>query len=231
MKLRLPGVAYAAHCLPKAHGKFGNRANPLRFGGRKPVAVGEQEFRVAQNSRQRVVDLVPKNLADILLQRPEPHGERRFRVFRPGNLRSMRLAARGAHSFARGTNSTWPAAIIRATSPCRSYAAIKITGATAANSASASANGAPLTIRSSRIITSGFSRLAREIDGLEDVAGSSSACAATTGNSTTNRAPNPCWLLNVTSPLCWWTIPYTIDSPSPVPTPGGLVVKNGSNMR
>src|SRR4029450_7147026 len=30
-------------------------------------------------------------------------------------------------------------------------------------------------------------------------------------------------------PPCCWTMPYTIESPSPVPVPGGLVVKNGSN--
>ena len=31
-------------------------------------------------------------------------------------------------------------------------------------------------------------------------------------------------------PLCFWMIPYTMDSPSPVPSPGSFVVKNGSKM-
>ena len=34
-----------------------------------------------------------------------------------------------------------------------------------------------------------------------------------------------------TKPLCCFTSPYTIAMPSPVPTPAGLVVKNGSNTR
>src|SRR5947209_7839054 len=32
-------------------------------------------------------------------------------------------------------------------------------------------------------------------------------------------------------PPCCFTSPYTVASPSPVPFPGALVVKNGSNMR
>ena len=30
-------------------------------------------------------------------------------------------------------------------------------------------------------------------------------------------------------PSCCWTIPYTVASPRPVPSPTALVVKNGSN--
>ncbi len=35
----------------------------------------------------------------------------------------------------------------------------------------------------------------------------------------------------MTVPPAWVTIPYTVASPSPVPTPWALVVKNGSNAR
>ncbi len=44
-------------------------------------------------------------------------------------------------------------------------------------------------------------------------------------------APRPCRLSTLTSPPCSCTIPYTMESPRPVPTPAGLVVKNGSKMR
>ena len=41
--------------------------------------------------------------------------------------------------------------------------------------------------------------------------------------------PAPSWLSTITQPWCCLTIPYTVASPSPVPLPGSLVVKNGSN--
>ena len=52
-----------------------------------------------------------------------------------------------------------------------------------------------------------------------------------TGNSTLNVAPRPRPLSTEISPPCSRTIPWTMERPRPVPTPAGLVVKNGSKMR
>ena len=45
------------------------------------------------------------------------------------------------------------------------------------------------------------------------------------------RVPAPSSLSTQMYPPLCLTMPYTIESPSPVPCPGGLVVKNGSNAR
>ena len=46
-----------------------------------------------------------------------------------------------------------------------------------------------------------------------------------------NVVPTPISLYTPTCPPDCLTIPYTVASPSPVPLPGPLVVKNGSNAR
>ncbi len=43
-------------------------------------------------------------------------------------------------------------------------------------------------------------------------------------------APSPRWLLTSMQPPLNFTIPYTVDSPRPVPLPSALVVKNGSKI-
>ena len=50
-------------------------------------------------------------------------------------------------------------------------------------------------------------------------------------NSTTNRLPPFGGLSATTVPPCCFTKPSTMGSPNPVPSPGALVVKNGSKMR
>src|SRR5437879_3907696 len=59
-------------------------------------------------------------------------------------------------------------------------------------------------------------------------AGASGACAPP-GSSTVNVAPPPGLVSSVMRPPCSFRIPWQIDSPSPVPSPSPLVVKNGSN--
>ena len=46
-----------------------------------------------------------------------------------------------------------------------------------------------------------------------------------------NTLPCPGSLATVMVPPVWFTMPYTVESPRPVPLPGSLVVKNGSNSR
>ena len=63
-------------------------------------------------------------------------------------------------------------------------------------------------------------------------AASASVCSAgAAGNSREKTAPFPGSLVTLTSPPCSRTMPSTIASPRPVPTPAGLVVKNGSKIR
>ena len=46
-----------------------------------------------------------------------------------------------------------------------------------------------------------------------------------------NVAPCPGALSTAMCPPLCSTMPYTVDSPRPVPLPASLVVKNGSKMR
>src|SRR5690606_39536213 len=55
--------------------------------------------------------------------------------------------------------------------------------------------------------------------------------SGTAGSATLTVVPRPGLLLSQTVPPDCEMIPYTIASPSPVPLPGGLVVKKGSNAR
>ena len=57
------------------------------------------------------------------------------------------------------------------------------------------------------------------------------AAAIAGGIATRNTAPRSGSLVNPSSPPSARTIPRLIESPSPVPLPIGLVVKNGSNNR
>ena len=54
------------------------------------------------------------------------------------------------------------------------------------------------------------------------------AAAVARGRYRSNRVPRPGADSHSTHPLCCLTMPWTIGSPSPVPWPTGLVVKNGS---
>ena len=61
-----------------------------------------------------------------------------------------------------------------------------------------------------------------------------SACTigrTTTGNSTVKRVPRPGSLFTSIVRPCSWMMPRHWDSPSPVPSPGGCVVKKGSKSR
>ena len=49
------------------------------------------------------------------------------------------------------------------------------------------------------------------------------------GRNSRKQVPSPGVLSTRTCPSDWRTKPNTIASPSPVPAPGALVVKNGSN--
>ena len=60
---------------------------------------------------------------------------------------------------------------------------------------------------------------------------SNAAGTAPTGSVRRNVAPWPGALVTSRVPPCASTIPRHNGSPSPVPTPGGLVVKKGSKMR
>src|SRR5688500_19790047 len=62
-----------------------------------------------------------------------------------------------------------------------------------------------------------------------DAAASAGACMA--GRQTVNVEPAPGALVTATRPPLCVTMPYTVDRPRPVPLPGPLVVKNGSNTR
>ena len=59
----------------------------------------------------------------------------------------------------------------------------------------------------------------------------SHAVASASGRNTSNVVPRPGGLLRVTVPPASLAMPYTIDSPRPLPFDGSLVVKNGSNTR
>ena len=51
------------------------------------------------------------------------------------------------------------------------------------------------------------------------------------GRSTRTVVPRPTTDWIEIAPSAWWTIPYAVARPSPVPLPFGLVVKNGSKAR
>ena len=50
------------------------------------------------------------------------------------------------------------------------------------------------------------------------------------GRDTVKVVPMPGELFTSIFPPCWRMIPNALDSPSPVPLPSGLVVKNGSKI-
>src|SRR5207245_1022320 len=57
------------------------------------------------------------------------------------------------------------------------------------------------------------------------------AAGSPSGSSTTNDAPPPSQFSARSTPPSSATIPYDTESPRPLPSPGGLVVKNGSKIR
>ncbi len=57
---------------------------------------------------------------------------------------------------------------------------------------------------------------------------STAAGASTAGRLTMNVVPLPASFRTSTQPKCWWTMLWTVARPRPLPTPGFLVVKNGS---
>ena len=61
-----------------------------------------------------------------------------------------------------------------------------------------------------------------------DCASGIGAGSAARGNSRVMVVPAPNLVERVMVPCMACTVPYTIDSPRPVPLPTGLVVKNGS---
>ena len=70
---RFPFLAQPAHGLPQAHRQRGNRFEPLFSAVREfavifPVNLRQQEFRVSQNPRQRIVQLVAEHLSKIFLR-------------------------------------------------------------------------------------------------------------------------------------------------------------------
>jgi len=61
----LPGIREAADGFPEAHGKFGNSLQTLDGPRRKPVAPGQQQFGIAEDAGQRIIDFVPQYFAEI----------------------------------------------------------------------------------------------------------------------------------------------------------------------
>src|SRR5947199_586114 len=57
------------------------------------------------------------------------------------------------------------------------------------------------------------------------------AAGSPSGSSTTNEAPPSSQFPARSTPPSSVTIPYDTESPRPLPSPGGLVVKNGSKIR
>src|SRR3989442_9330912 len=57
------------------------------------------------------------------------------------------------------------------------------------------------------------------------------AAGSPSGSSTTNEAPPSSQFAARSTPPSSVTIPYDTESPRPLPSPGGLVVKNGSKIR
>src|SRR5712692_8195818 len=72
MLARFPFLAQPPHRLPQPHGQRGNRLQPL-FSSLRNLAVvfsvdlREQQLRVPQNSRQRVVQLVPQHFSKVFV--------------------------------------------------------------------------------------------------------------------------------------------------------------------
>ena len=57
-----------------------------------------------------------------------------------------------------------------------------------------------------------------------------STIASLTGRNMLNVVPLPDIVSTLTIPLCCFMIPYTIESPRPLPSPTSFVVKKGSNI-
>jgi hypothetical protein len=77
--------------------------------------------------------------------------------------------------------------------------------------------------------TSRIVSLPRGGAGLDGLTAASSASGSATGQNSLNVVPFPTSLYTSTCPPDCLTIPWTVASPSPVPFPNPLVVKNGSN--
>src|SRR5579863_301376 len=138
---------------------------------------------------------------------PSSLGIRRSQITRSYRFRETRVSPSW---LSRTASTRWPSSPKTSTMSCRTVASSSTTrirpGGTALHSPSG--GGSP-----------------------GGVAASFTTGTAVTGSSTMNLAPALGWLSNITSPPCCFTIPYTIESPNPVPTPEGLVVKKGSKMR
>ena len=61
----LPGVREAADGFPEAHGKLGYGFQALDGAGREPVAPREEQFGIAEDAGQRIINFVTQDLAEI----------------------------------------------------------------------------------------------------------------------------------------------------------------------
>lgn len=62
---RFPRITELADSLAQAHGKSGDGLDLRDSLRRKPIAAGEQEFSVTENSGERVVHLMAEQLAEV----------------------------------------------------------------------------------------------------------------------------------------------------------------------
>lgn len=83
VQVAFPGVGDAANCLAEPHGEIHNGLQPLRVDGAQAILVHENEFRVAENSGERIIDLVPKNGRDITIRFGPWRAEYVARRYRP----------------------------------------------------------------------------------------------------------------------------------------------------
>ena len=60
----IPGMTEAADGLAQAHGQLAHRFDSLDGVGRKAVAAAEQQFGIAENTGQLIIELVTQDFAE-----------------------------------------------------------------------------------------------------------------------------------------------------------------------
>jgi hypothetical protein len=61
----IPGIRESPHGFTQTHGQPRDGFEALDGGGRQAVAPREQQFRVSENSSQRIVHFVPQDFTEV----------------------------------------------------------------------------------------------------------------------------------------------------------------------
>jgi hypothetical protein len=91
-----PGVAEAADGFAEADGEVDDDLQALGVHSAEALAVGQQQLGVAQDARERIIDFVAENGADVFRKLGPRRPDQRIRFSAQRRRRSIRLATTGA---------------------------------------------------------------------------------------------------------------------------------------